>query len=90
MTSIGIHSFLSFAARIMSILQLEFFRLQIQRDVEFQVPVLHRWTRSGDTPSAETDRLLQNLAITLQRENARAVLRLVPLDVGEASSFPDP
>ena len=27
--------------------------------------------RSGDTPSAETDRLLQSLAIALQRENAR-------------------
>ena len=31
--------------------------------------------RSGDSPSAETDRLLQCLAIALQRENARAVLR---------------
>ncbi|CAE7509804.1 unnamed protein product [Symbiodinium sp. CCMP2592] len=46
--------------------------------------------RSGDTPAAETDRLLQSLAITLQRENARAVLRRLPQGGEEASPFAAP
>ena len=46
--------------------------------------------RSGDSPSAETDRLLQCLAITLQRENARAVLRRLAPGPDAALPFAEP
>ena len=42
------------------------------------------------TPAAETDRLLQSLAITLERENARAVLRRLPEGGEEAFPFAEP
>ena len=47
-------------------------------------------SRSGDTPSAETDRLLQSLAIALQRENARAVLRRLGQGPDAALPFAEP
>ena len=46
--------------------------------------------RTGDTPAAETARLLQCLAITLQRENARAVLRRLPETAGVTAPFAEP
>ena len=46
--------------------------------------------RSGDSPTAETDRLLQSLAIALHRENARAVLRRLPSGLEDASPFAEP
>ena len=46
--------------------------------------------RSGDTPGAETDRLLQSLAVTLQRENARAVLRRLPVPAEAQAAFAEP
>ena len=43
--------------------------------------------RSGELVGVEADRLFQSLAVTLQRENARAVLRRVPAgaEVGVAA-----
>ena len=46
--------------------------------------------RSGDTPGAQTDRLLQSLAVTLQRENARAVLRRLPVSAEAQAAFAEP
>ena len=38
--------------------------------------------RGGQSPADATEQLLQSLSITLQRENARAVLRRLPSDEG--------
>ena len=46
--------------------------------------------RSGDSPSAETDRLLQSLSVALQRENACAVLRRLPAEADLPSTFAEP
>ena len=46
--------------------------------------------RSGDSPSVETDRLLQSLSVRLQRENARAVLRGLPAEADLPSTFAEP
>ena len=46
---------------------------------------------SGEPSSVEMERLLQTLSITLQRENARAVLRRAGGDgVGSRTAFHDP
>ena len=49
-------------------------------------------TRTGEALSLETDRLHQALALTLQRENARAVLRRIPAAEGnlETQVLPNP
>ena len=46
--------------------------------------------RSGDNPSAESDRLLQSLSVALHRENARAVLRRLPAEAAQPSPFAEP
>ena len=47
-------------------------------------------TRSGDSPSVETDRLLQCLSVALHRENARAVLRRLPAEEVSPGPFAEP
>ena len=46
--------------------------------------------RSGEPASQEADRLYQALAISLQRENARAVLRRMPETAGSVRHLADP
>ena len=46
--------------------------------------------RSGEAAAVETDKLLQSLAVTLQRENARAVLRRLPVEGAAGSPLADP
>ena len=46
--------------------------------------------KSGEAAAVETDKLLQSLAVTLQRENARAVLRRLPLEGAAGSPLADP
>ena len=46
--------------------------------------------RSGDSPSVETDRLLQCLSVALHRENARAVLRRLPAEEVSPGPFAEP
>ena len=46
--------------------------------------------KTGETASVETDRLYQALAIALQRENARSVLRWASESAGDAGHLVDP
>ena len=46
--------------------------------------------RTGESASVLTERLQQTLALTLQRENARAVLRRAGAGLADACSFPSP
>ena len=46
--------------------------------------------RSGEAASVEADRLFQALAVTLQRENARAVLRRAPISGEPTAGLDDP
>ena len=47
-------------------------------------------TRSGDTAVTEKVKLLQALSITLQRENARAVVRRAGWDAASAAGLDQP
>ena len=46
--------------------------------------------KSGEGAAAATEQLFQSLSVTLQRENARAVIRRVCSDAGSAPTLPDP
>ena len=49
----------------------------------------HPATRTGETAAAEKVKLLQALSITLQRENARAVVRRAGWDPAAATAALD-
>ena len=46
--------------------------------------------RTGETASTCTEHLLQCLSVTLQRENARAVIQRLPDSAGAGAPLPDP
>lgn len=47
-------------------------------------------TRTGDSTSKMTEQLMQGLSVTLQRENARAVVRRLPDDSASFNALSEP